>query len=353
MNLQKIKDFIFHNIGYIALYMSGLPLLTFLLSIFFKYLSSITLFDTLYMLQIGRVELVYLKNSFFSFSYTIGNTTRTWPALTYIFMFLFLASAILYLVSKKKENRLLDFAFMVVFIAQIVISIRLLLILFFLGDPLFSTTVTSIALFKCFLSIFISYTYLQRSFREKQLVPLDDPDGIKIYLNDDRFAETLHHERASKGQRFINYIIDIFIIIAIFSGYIFLLPRTLTRTLSNTFGDDFSVYILFFVASTFYYLCFESIFKTTPGKCLTNTRIINYKKGKIYFSQFLWRTFSRRIPFEAFSFFGSIGWHDLISTTTVVKQTAEKKYNRSKNMILIGIGLMILFIVMRNILETF
>lgn len=56
------------------------------------------------------------------------------------------------------------------------------------------------------------------------------------------------------------------------------------------------------------------------------------------FGQILIRTFSRRIPFESFSFFGDKGWHDSISGTDVIY---EKKEGLVKFKHIIWVGLYI------------
>ena len=67
-----------------------------------------------------------------------------------------------------------------------------------------------------------------------------------------------------------------------------------------------------------YYLFFEGIWQRTPGKFILGTVVVDFKGGKPSFGQILGRTFSRLIPFEAFSFFGNEGWHDSLPSTKVV-----------------------------------
>ena len=71
----------------------------------------------------------------------------------------------------------------------------------------------------------------------------------------------------------------------------------------------------------YFYLILEGIFKTTPGKCITATVIVNEEGDSPSFGQVIGRTFARMIPFDALSFLGSgaRGWHDSMSGTYVVK----------------------------------
>lgn len=76
-----------------------------------------------------------------------------------------------------------------------------------------------------------------------------------------------------------------------------------------------------FFARLIYYPFFETIFGTTPGKIFTETRVITANGNKPTFINILGRTFARFIPFEPFSFFGKLGWHDGLSNTQVVCET--------------------------------
>jgi uncharacterized RDD family membrane protein YckC len=70
-----------------------------------------------------------------------------------------------------------------------------------------------------------------------------------------------------------------------------------------------------------YYLFFEGIFNSTPGKMITRTRVVTIQGGKPSFGQIFGRTLSRFVPFEAFSFLGAgaTGWHDRWTGTRVVR----------------------------------
>jgi len=68
-----------------------------------------------------------------------------------------------------------------------------------------------------------------------------------------------------------------------------------------------------------YYFILELLFQQTIGK-LHNNATVRYTGTKLR-SIFI-RTICRFIPFEAFSFFGKEGWHDMISNTAV-KRSAK------------------------------
>jgi uncharacterized RDD family membrane protein YckC len=123
---------------------------------------------------------------------------------------------------------------------------------------------------------------------------------------------------ASRGARFVNRLTDIivmlFIVISNLYTFVFLFKTSFNpRSYQGLFLTE-----LFFLVV--YYLLLEGIFNTSPGKCITNTVIVNENGERPRFSQIAGRTFARLIPFEAFSFFGAgaRGWHDTLSNTYVV-----------------------------------
>ena len=73
-------------------------------------------------------------------------------------------------------------------------------------------------------------------------------------------------------------------------------------------------------------MVFETITGRTLGKYITNTKVLTEDGQKPEADKILYRTLSRMIPFEAFSFLGDEGrgWHDSLAKTVVVD---VKKYN--------------------------
>jgi len=87
--------------------------------------------------------------------------------------------------------------------------------------------------------------------------------------------------------------------------------------------------ILFFISPLFvYYLLFEGIFKATPVKFLTRTRVVNtHNFEKPGNQRIFWRSIARLIPLDQFSFFGEDGWHDSLSKTTVIPIKTDEQAN--------------------------
>ncbi|CAM3905967.1 RDD family protein [Flavobacterium sinopsychrotolerans] len=140
---------------------------------------------------------------------------------------------------------------------------------------------------------------------------------------------------ASKGQRLLNFVIDLFIIyvIEISIGTTIILIGDLTKsdTASNWVSSLRGVESFFFglVILFFYYLITEMYFSRTFGKYFTKTIVVKHEGSRPNMKSIIVRTLSRLIPFEPFSFLtADRGWHDTLSVTYVVKKhdfIAKKK----------------------------
>lgn len=135
--------------------------------------------------------------------------------------------------------------------------------------------------------------------------------------------------QAEKILRFINFVIDSIVtyiaVVLFFSFCIFIY--------SIVKGEDYIVNAVSFgeinplldriiTALTFALIMFfvEKITKgRSLGKFITGTKVIMVDGMMPTNDDLLRRNFSRVVPFDAFSFFGSVGWHDKWSDTQVVK----------------------------------
>ncbi|SEN46737.1 Uncharacterized membrane protein YckC, RDD family [Flavobacterium sp. CF108] len=148
---------------------------------------------------------------------------------------------------------------------------------------------------------------------------------------------------ASGGSRFVNYILDIVVILALifvislmiaFLGN-FLGWNDLLYWLGNL--SDFEGQLVFIVISVFYYSLSEGLFGRSLGKFVTGTVVVDENGEKPSFGTIFKRSLCRLIPFEVFSFLGSRGWHDSISDTYVVnKKDLEKEVKLFHEFNLIG-----------------
>lgn len=69
-----------------------------------------------------------------------------------------------------------------------------------------------------------------------------------------------------------------------------------------------------------YYLFFEYFMQSTPGKLILGRVVVNEYGEKPSFGQILGRAYARIVPFEAFSCFSGLGWHDEWTQTMVIRK---------------------------------
>jgi uncharacterized RDD family membrane protein YckC len=124
------------------------------------------------------------------------------------------------------------------------------------------------------------------------------------------------------GLRFINYLIDFFIVMIlafIASIILVLLFQSTDPDLGALIG--FVLLIGTFVA---YYAIMEIIFQKTIGKFITKTKVVKMNGEKPTEGDILMRTLCRMVPFDHISYlFMKNGFHDILSKTKVVKDTVD------------------------------
>lgn len=140
--------------------------------------------------------------------------------------------------------------------------------------------------------------------------PLDKPDAVM----QDYDPRT---RLASQGKRFANLLIDVaaYYVLTFVTGYTMALMGYAYLLLRN----DLTPNLIGMLVLLSYYTITEAAFGRTLGKVITRCKVVNEQGHKPSFGQVFGRSFSRLIPFEAFSFLGNpVGWHDSISNTYVV-----------------------------------
>lgn len=133
---------------------------------------------------------------------------------------------------------------------------------------------------------------------------------------------------ASKSQRLLNLIIDLFIVYVIQIGIgttINIIADLDTNYIASNWIKSLTlIENLFFggVILFFYYGFMEMYFSRTFAKYFTKTIVVKHNGNKPNMKSIIIRTLARLIPFEAFSYLSgdSRGWHDTLSVTYVVKK---------------------------------
>ncbi len=128
---------------------------------------------------------------------------------------------------------------------------------------------------------------------------------------------------AGQGQRIFNFIIDMVTFFTIwFALTMGLMLLGLDQTYTDETGEQLPIVPLIILVPTFwgYYLLTEYKFQRTLGKVLTKTKVVSLTGDKPTLKQIIFRTLSRSIPFEYFSYLATVeGIHDKLSKTRVVK----------------------------------
>ncbi|HJT74234.1 MAG TPA: RDD family protein [Chitinophaga sp.] len=132
---------------------------------------------------------------------------------------------------------------------------------------------------------------------------------------------------ANMERRFVNLVIDqvaasacgflVFIIAAFVFGIF--LGLGVSDDAESTLIS--AAMLLMFPGSMLYYVVAEAVFKgQTLGKLITGTRAVRLDGSPVTWKDALLRTLCRIVPFEVFSGFDTITWHDKWTGTRVVRK---------------------------------
>jgi RDD family len=227
---------------------------------------------------------------------------------------LMVTGAILYATSNGRETRLIRF------FAAIVCIEGAISVFWVIATPVFyreyidfsSWMWMASALFGLLKSIAFTYfTYKTLRYFER-IKPLATQHEGSAVPNIDNYI------RASNWKRLANGAIDLFILVCIFTP--FLPAFSFLAPIEEALGERTAIWLFVVISRIIYYLTFEGVFNASPAKFLTETRVVTEGERKPGFDTIAGRTFSRLIPFDAFSFFGDKGWHDSIPATKVVNE---------------------------------
>lgn len=146
-------------------------------------------------------------------------------------------------------------------------------------------------------------------------------------LDDSIIDENNHDEElfelANNAKRFLNILIDTFVIYILFIAIAVLINKL--KILEFREESSTELYLIFFSLHFIYYLGLESIIGRTVAKIFTGTWVVNEDGYRASFGAILLRTLCRSIPLEALSFLISpIGLHDYLSKTRVVIPVYKK-----------------------------
>jgi hypothetical protein len=259
------------------------------------------------------VDLEFFNSSLFH----INEMHYSYNLLNCIFYLLLVIGAIIYLVSKKREMRLLRFCLAIMLICNLS---------FLVSGTIFKLIQLNTAvefkspfwLWLLYRAINLGWAFYAWSIFSK--LSADRALQTVTYAPEAGGVATVSFVEANRWQRLFHFVLDSYLAVLLFSQ----LPRW---GLSFQFWEEtvagipqelaLSIALLLF--RLVYYLAFETVLGTTPAKLLTETRVTGNEGEKKGFGTILARTFSRMVPFEPLSFFGR-GWHDTWSNTYVLKE---------------------------------
>jgi uncharacterized RDD family membrane protein YckC len=124
------------------------------------------------------------------------------------------------------------------------------------------------------------------------------------------------------GSRTINFIIDT-LIISFFTFFVYRAWEFRVYYYHEYFlvtNNFYALWLCFAITVFLYYIFFESIFKRTPGKWLSFSKVVNKKGTRPAFLQILLRTLVRLTIIDCFFIpFLDKPLHDYLSRTEVVE----------------------------------
>ncbi|PTX61636.1 RDD family protein [Kordia periserrulae] len=359
MNFQKIKDFVYQNIVYFAMYNVLILLVLFIIVNFSDFSTGFGAITTVDYFMFDYTKLSYFGTKLFRTDIDLLSSFSLFREIFIpVFYLMIIVAIVLYFISKKTEQRLLQFCMSIMFISNAIMA--LLLIFAIIG--LFSTlgnrplseeiSISGIfltfffTLFKILVTVSVCFIYLRESKKRVVLRTLPEEQLEVLFLKEGKVE--IPYQRATRGTRFLNVFIDSVIIVLVFSPILMRELRIFSRYIEDVMGENLGLYVVSLVTGILYYTIFEGCFRMTPAKFLTSTIVTGYTSLKTNFGQIIGRSFCRKIPFEAFSFFGDMGWHDQLPETTVSRYETNKKYTSVITTVFIIAAIIILFVMLKN-----
>lgn len=258
--------------------------------------------------------------------------------LNLYFFLSFLIGSIIFITSKYKETRLLNFNYSLIVLVSI---IRIIYLIFALMDPFNAHKLISLL----YILLGVGYIWFCRVFILKHL----NTDELKTYTEEKAGTENTYLEFSSKSKRFLNLLIDTLLVIIVSYSIIKSAvgdnsAGAFFNALESTFGESFGSLVYFSLMRFIYYFVFESLFNATPGKFLTRCKVTDEEGNPPSLSAIFIRTFCRFIPFESISFLINKNLHDNYSNSYAINQK-NQRIKDSNYFIFLGIGLIIILVI--------
>lgn len=139
-----------------------------------------------------------------------------------------------------------------------------------------------------------------------------------------KILKIVENHKASLGIRFLNNLIDLFVLIIL--NFTITITSDILYTLTNVkyfyFYGNGGIWMEFLIGNIncfiYYFLMEKFLNGRTVGKYITGTKVISTDATKPTTKQIVYRNLVRLVPFDGLSFFGINGWHDSWTDTRVI-----------------------------------
>lgn len=240
---------------------------------------------------------------------------NSWRLLLNIVLFI---GAIVFYISKEKETRILRFVFSVLLVGNSYI-IFLHFYFIFYGEEKLSLMQYTYSFGLIGLRIFMLYCFYKSILYLNKLKVIDNETLVRTWTTETSFF------KADNWQRLFHLVFDSVIFGIIGFQFLFFFAHikgfdSIFRSVEMLFNQQILPTVLVIFFGTLFYFVFESLFQATPGKFLTESRVVDKQGLKVSASTILKRSLSRNIPFDPLSFLAKANWHDAVSNTVVYKE---------------------------------
>lgn len=152
-----------------------------------------------------------------------------------------------------------------------------------------------------------------------------------------RILQVVERNKADKGYRFLNYLIDfgfsVMVIVVLAFIYViaqyFITGKDMDEAMDeitnvNPLLDRIGTLLLY---GLIMFLMEKFSNGRSLGKLITGTKVVKADGSELTTDDLLKRNFTRAVPFDQLTFLGNTGWHDGWSNTRVVR---VKDYDRAR-----------------------
>lgn len=273
----------------------------------------------------------------FKIYYLIEKTYLNINIIDFVFYFIILFSALIYKISKYKEVRLIKMLLLVI------IGLNLSGFIVFLFYNILHLSEFGYWKLFLFVKYIIILFFLIKIFNNIQTK--NDSD----FINENQKIDT------SKIQRFWHFIFDNIFSILILSKMIYYLKELIFVPIEKSLGFSIAILTILFILKFVYNLMFELLFFTTPGKVLTESKIVDLNGENPTLLQILHRNIIKLIFIEPFLYLGNAKMlRDEFSKTKIVCKKSNGIKGRVYLFVLaLIIALSMMSIVVKNIYKEY